>query len=50
MADLRRRKMEENNTDSMSWLGFKKILKILIGDENMEVFMGDTTLKVSIFL
>ena len=42
--------MEEDNTDSMFWLGFNKILKILKGDENMEVFMRDATSKVSIFL
>ena len=50
MADLFKRKMEEDKTDSMLWLGFNKLLKILIGDENMEMFMDDATLKVSIFL
>ena len=50
MADLRRRKMKEDKTDSMLWLGFNKILKILIGDKNMEMFMDDAALKVSIFL
>ena len=47
---LRKRKIEEDKTDSMLWLGFNKLLKILIGDEHMEVFMDDATLKVSIFL
>ena len=32
----------------MLWLGFNKLLKILIGDENMEMFMDDATWKVSI--
>ena len=50
MADLRERKIEEDKTDSMLWLGFNKPLKILMGDENMEIFMGDAILKVSIFL
>ena len=27
--------MEEDKTDSMLWLGPNKLLKILIGDENM---------------
>ena len=35
MADLRDRKIEEDKTDSMLSLGFNKILKLLIGDENM---------------
>ena len=42
--------MKEDKTDSMLRLGFNKILKMLIGDENMETFMDDATLKVSIFL
>ena len=42
--------MKEDKTDSMLRLGFHKILKMLIGDENMETFMDDATLKVSIFL
>ena len=51
MADLRKRKMEEDKTDSMLWPGFNKLLRILIRDENMEMFMGDaTSLKVNIFL
>ena len=44
------RKIEEDETDSMLWLGFNKILKILIGNENMEMFMDDATLRVIIFL
>ena len=50
MADLRKKKMEEGKTGSMLWLDFNKLLKILIVDENMEMFMDDATLKVSIFL
>ena len=50
MADLCKIKIEEDKADSMLWLGFNKLLKILIGDENMEMFMDDATLKVSIFL
>ena len=48
--DLCERKIEEDKTDSMLWLGFKKLLRNLIGDENMEKFMEDATIKVSIFL
>ena len=48
--DLCERKIEEDKTDSMLWLGFKKPLRNLIGDENMEKFMEDATIKVSIFL
>ena len=40
-------KIEEDKTDSML---LNKLLKILIVDENMETFMGDATMKVSIFL
>ena len=47
MADLCDRKVEEDKIDSMLW---SKLFKILIGDENMEAFMEDATLKVSIFL
>ena len=43
---LRKRKIE---TDSMLWLGFNKLLKVLIGNENMEMFMDDATLKVFFF-
>ena len=50
MAYLRKRKKEEDKTDSMLCLGFNKLLNILIEDENMEIFMDDATLKVSIFL
>ena len=51
MADLYERKIEEDKTeDSMLWLGFSKLLKILIRDENMETFMKYATVKVSIFL
>ena len=35
MAGLCDRKIEEDKTDLMLWLDFNKILKILIGDENM---------------
>ena len=48
--DLCERKIEEDKTDSMLWLGFKKLLRNLIEDENMEKFMEDATIKVSIFL
>ena len=41
--------MEEDKTDSMLRLGFNKLLKILIGDENMKMFMDDVTLKVFFF-
>ena len=54
MADLYEREIEEDKTeDSMLWLGFSKLLKILIIDENMETFMKYATLnmvKVSIFI
>ena len=35
MVDLCDRKIEEDKTDSMLWLDFNKILKILIVDKNM---------------
>ena len=35
MADLSDRETEEDKTDSMLWLDFKKILKVLIGDEKI---------------
>ena len=41
--------MEEDKTDLILRLGFNKLLKILIGDENMEMFMDDATLKVFFF-
>ena len=50
IVDLCERKIEEDKTDSMLWLGFKKLLRNLIGDENMENFMEDATIKVNIFL
>ena len=50
MADLRKRKVEEDKTDSMLWVGFNKILKMLVVDENMEMLMDDASLKVSISL
>ena len=31
------------------WLGFNKLFKILIVDENMEMFMEDAKIKVSFF-
>ena len=49
MAYLRKRKMEEDKTDSMLWLAFNTLLKILIGSENIEMFMDDATLKVRYF-
>ena len=45
MADLRESKIEDK-TNSMFSLGFNKLLKILIGDENMETFMEYATMKV----
>ena len=50
MADLCESKIEEEKTNSMLRLGFSKILKVLITDENMETFMEDATMKVSISL
>ena len=50
MVDLCERKIEEDKTDSMLWLGFKKLLRNFIGDENMQNFMEDATIKVNIFL
>ena len=50
MADFCDRKVEEDKTDLMLWLHFSKILKKLIGYENIQKFMEDVTLKVSIFL
>ena len=47
--DLCERKIEEDKTDSMLWLGFKKLLRNFIGDENMQNFMEDATIKVNIF-
>ena len=38
--------MEEDKADLMLWLGFSKLLKILIRDGNMEIFIDDATLKV----
>ena len=38
LVDLCDRKIEEDKTDSMLWLDFNKILKILIGDENQYIF------------
>ena len=35
MANLCDRKIEEDKTDLMLWLDFNKVLKILIGDENV---------------
>ena len=43
MAGLRETKIEEDKTNSMLWLGFNKLLKILIWDENMEIFMEYAT-------
>ena len=42
--------MEEDKTASMLCLGFNKLLKILILDEDMEMFVDDSFFKVSIFL
>ena len=47
MVYLCESKIEEDKTDSMLW---NKLLKTLIVDENMETFVGDATVKVSIFL
>ena len=43
MAGLRETKIEEDKTNSMLWQGFNKLLKILIWDENMEIFMECAT-------
>ena len=45
MANLFERKTEEDQTDSILWLGFNKFLKILIGNENMEALVEDATMK-----
>ena len=45
MANLSERKTEEDQTDSILWLGFNKFLKILIGNENMEALVEDATMK-----
>lgn len=45
MADLRESKIEDK-TNSMFSLGFNKLLKILIEDENMETFLEYATMKV----
>ena len=50
MADLCEIKVAEDKTDLMVWLGFSNILKILLGLENMETFMENATLRVTIFL
>ena len=49
MGDMCETKTEEDKLNSMLWLGFNKLLKLLIGDENMETFMEDATLKVFFF-
>ena len=49
MANLCEIKIEEGKTNWILWLGFSKLLKMLIGDENVGTFMEDVTLKVSIF-
>ena len=46
MADLCDRKIAEDKKDLMLWLDFYKILKILIGDENMETFMEDASYQM----
>ena len=46
MADLCDRKIAEGKKDLMLWLDFYKILKILIGDENMETFMEDASYQM----
>lgn len=50
MVDFCDGKIDEDNTDLMLWPGFNKLLKVLIMDENMEMFMEDATIKVSVFL
>ena len=32
------------------WLGFNKLLEMLIGDENMDTFIEDAMMRLSIFL
>ena len=46
MADLCDGKIVEDKKDLMLWLDFYKILKILIGDENMETFMEDASYQM----
>ena len=57
MANLCDGKIEEDKTDSMLWLDFSNISigeenidNKLIGEENIQTFMEDATLKVSIFI
>ena len=51
MADLYERKIEEDKTEeSMLWLDFSKLLKILIRDENMKTFIKYATVKVFFFI
>ena len=49
MADLCGKKIEEDKAGLILGLGFDKLLKILIMDENMETFMEDATLKLFFF-
>ena len=50
MADLYERKIEEDKTEeSMLWLDFSKLLKILIRDENMKTFIKYATVKLFFF-
>ena len=39
MVDLCETKIEEDKANLMLWLGFNKLLKILIGNENMKTFI-----------
>ena len=54
MADLcncmREKLKKTKQIRPMSWLGFSKLLKVLIMNENLKTFMEDATMKVSIFL
>ena len=38
--------MKEVKTDSMLWLGCNKLLKILIGVENMEMFVDNANFSL----
>ena len=45
-----REKNEKDKTESMLLLGFGKLLKVLIMDKNMEMFMEDATIKIFLIL
>ena len=51
VCDCMREKLKKaKQIQPMLWLGFSKLLKVLIMDENMKTFMECAKVKVSIFL